>query len=69
MALLCPTVRDVDEVFEKAITAGGTPLKQPQDAPWGGCSGYFMDPDVHVWEIAMNPNWPLDEIGNLQLPG
>ena len=35
---------------------------------WGGYSGYFADPDGHVWEVAHNPFWPLDARGNVTLP-
>ena len=35
---------------------------------WGGYSGYFADPDGHVWELAMNPFWPLSPDGTLTLP-
>ena len=30
---------------------------------WGGTSGYFADPDGHLWEVAHNPFFPLDEEG------
>lgn len=46
---------DVDEAFEKAVAAGAEPVKQPQKVFWGGYSGYFKDPDGHLWEIAHNP--------------
>ena len=26
---------------------------------WGGYSGYFADPDGHLWEIAHNPYWTV----------
>jgi hypothetical protein len=35
---------------------------------WGGYSGYWADPDGHVWEVAMNPFWPLNADGSLTLP-
>ena len=46
---------DVDTVFETAIKAGATKIKKPQDVFWGGYSGYFADPDGHLWEVAYNP--------------
>jgi catechol 2,3-dioxygenase-like lactoylglutathione lyase family enzyme len=46
---------EVDSVFQLAISAGAKSLKQPQDAFWGGYSGYFADPDGYLWEIAYNP--------------
>ena len=45
----------VDEAFEKAVAAGATAVKQPQKVFWGGYSGYFKNPDGHLWEIAHNP--------------
>lgn len=59
----------VDAAFELAISAGATALKRPEPVFWGGYSGYFADPDGHVWELAMNPFWPLAEDGTLTLPG
>ena len=43
-------------------------LKAPEKVFWGGYSGYWADPDGHVWEVAMNPFWPLNEDGSLTLP-
>lgn len=46
---------EVDEVMTQAEKAGATIVKQPQKVFWGGYSGYFKDPDGHLWEIAHNP--------------
>ena len=51
---------EVDHIFQKAINAGATILKEPEEAFWGGYSGYFSDPDGHPWEIAWNPDFPVD---------
>ena len=56
---------EVDAAFAAAVSAGATVLKPPEQADWGGYSGYFADPDGHAWEIAYNPFWPLDEEGYL----
>lgn len=29
--------------------------KAPAPVFWGGYSGYFADPDGHLWELAYNP--------------
>lgn len=58
----------VDAAYAQALAAGATALKTPQTAFWGGYSGYFSDPDGHVWELAHNPFFPLDAAGNLLLP-
>jgi uncharacterized glyoxalase superfamily protein PhnB len=60
---------EVDAAFEQAVGAGATVLKRPEKVFWGGYSGYFADPDGHVWELAMNPFWPLSDDGTLTLPG
>ncbi|MDH5798378.1 MAG: VOC family protein, partial [Paracoccaceae bacterium] len=58
---------EVDAAFARALAAGATALKKPQKVFWGGYSGYFTDPDGHVWEVAMNPFWPLNDDGSLTL--
>lgn len=63
------TEAEVDAAWEAAIAAGARPLKRPEKVFWGGFSGYYADPDGHVWEVAMNPYWPLQEDGSLVLPG
>jgi len=62
------TEAEVDAAYAAALAAGATPLKAPQKVFWGGYSGYFADPDGHVWEMAMNPFWPLAPDGSLTLP-
>lgn len=46
---------DVDALITRAETAGGKVLDKPRDRPWGIYSGYFQDPDGHLWEIMHNP--------------
>lgn len=46
---------EVDALMEQAARAGATIVKPAGDAFWGGYSGYFQDPDGHLWEIAWNP--------------
>ena len=43
-------------------------LKRPGTVFWGGYTGYFTDPDKHIWEVAHNPGFPLSEDGRLMLP-
>jgi uncharacterized protein len=59
---------DVDRVLSEAVAAGAKLLKSGQKVFWGGYSGYFADPDGHVWEVAHNPFWRLDEAGRIMLP-
>jgi catechol 2,3-dioxygenase-like lactoylglutathione lyase family enzyme len=59
---------EVEAVIAEAEAAGGRVVKVAEDAPWGGRSGYFADPDGHLWEVAWNPHFPLAEDGALSLP-
>lgn len=62
------TEAEVDAAFAAALEAGASALKPPQKVFWGGYSGYYADPDGHVWEVAYNPFWPLNPDGSLTLP-
>lgn len=52
---------EVDLVMEQAKKAGATITVPAHEAFWGGYSGYFQDPDGHLWEVAWNPQWELVE--------
>ncbi|MBW2236238.1 MAG: VOC family protein [Deltaproteobacteria bacterium] len=51
---------EADAVMAEALAAGATLVKPAQDVFWGGYSGYFADPDGHLWEVAWNPNFAVD---------
>jgi catechol 2,3-dioxygenase-like lactoylglutathione lyase family enzyme len=59
---------EVEAVLAEAAAAGGRVVKPAQRAFWGGYSGYFSDPDGHLWEVAHNPDFPLDAEGRIELP-
>jgi len=63
-----PTKGDVKMALDAAVAAGGTVKKPAQDVFWGGHSGYFADPDGHLWEVAWNPHWRLTPDGMLEIP-
>lgn len=48
---------EVDEVMALAKNAGANITKPAHDTFWGGYSGYFQDPDGHLWEVVWNPEW------------
>jgi|SRR5690606_27103105 len=48
---------EVDAVMDQAASAGAVIVKSAHDTFWGGYSGYFQDPDGHLWEIVWNPQW------------
>jgi catechol 2,3-dioxygenase-like lactoylglutathione lyase family enzyme len=53
---LVATRADVDAILAQAQAAGATLTDQPHDRPWGIYSGYFRDPDGHLWEVIWNPS-------------
>ena len=46
------TREEVDSVIAKAEAAGGSVVRKPEDAQWGGYFGYFADPDGYLWKVA-----------------
>jgi uncharacterized protein len=63
------TREEVDAVLDEAKAAGATIPKPAEDAFWGGYSGYFADPDGHLWEVAWNPEWRMAADGSIRLDG
>jgi len=47
----------VDAVMRQAAAAEAKIVKQPHDTFWGGYSGYFQDPEGHLWEVVWNPQF------------
>jgi len=58
----------VDAAMAAARAAGATVVKDPTKVFWGGYSGYFTDPDGHLWELAHNPHWTINDDGSVTLP-
>jgi uncharacterized protein len=48
---------EVDAVMRRALHAGARVVKEAHETFWGGYSGYFQDPDGHLWEVVWNPAW------------
>ncbi len=53
--------QEVDEVMAQAARAGATLVKPGHETAWGGYIGYFQDPDAHLWEVAWNPQWVVED--------
>jgi catechol 2,3-dioxygenase-like lactoylglutathione lyase family enzyme len=58
---------DVDAVLAEAEAAGAAITKPAEEAFWGGYTGYFADPDGHLWEVAWNPHWTIEKDGSVKL--
>ena len=67
LAINLASEAEVDAAFGYVASIGAVILKPAEHVFWGGYSGYFADPDGHMWEIAFNPHWPLDDQGLPQL--
>ena len=67
LAINMSTEKDVDRLFDKAVAAGAVAVKRPEPTFWGGYSGYFSDPDGHLWELAHNPFFRLTRRGHIDL--
>ena len=68
LAFNVPDEPSVDAALEAAAKVGGKIVKPGGRAFWGGYTGYFADPDGHLWEVAHNPGFPLDQSGQIRLP-
>jgi catechol 2,3-dioxygenase-like lactoylglutathione lyase family enzyme len=68
LAVNWPDRAAVDDAYAAAVEAGAHVIRRPAPTDWGGYSGYWADPDGHVWEYAHNPFWNLDAGGWL-IPG
>jgi uncharacterized protein len=52
---------EVDDVMAQAAQAGATIIDSARDRFFGGYSGYFRDPDGHIWEVIWNPGMEPEE--------
>ncbi|MEO8589916.1 MAG: VOC family protein [Flavobacteriales bacterium] len=59
------STEEVDALFAELKKNKVTITKEPVKVFWGGYSGYFADPDGHLWEIAHNPFLEMDKDGNV----
>jgi catechol 2,3-dioxygenase-like lactoylglutathione lyase family enzyme len=54
LAQLVASRAEVNRLLAAAEAAGAT-VTPPHDRPWGIYSGYFRDPDGHLWEVIHHP--------------
>jgi catechol 2,3-dioxygenase-like lactoylglutathione lyase family enzyme len=59
------SIAEVDRRFAELTIKGVRILKTPQQAFWGGYSGYVADPEGNLWELAYNPFMTFDDAGNV----
>jgi len=65
-------VPDVYEAYERLREQDVDFVHRPRTVPQGEhlelCSATFRDPDGHVWEVAHNPGFGLNDEGSVVLP-
>lgn len=52
------TVADVDGLFARAVAAGATPQREPEDQPHGARHGTLVDPYGHRWMLSQ----PVEDV-------
>ncbi len=65
LAYCTRTKQEVDSLFESFNKLDVEIIKEPENAFWGGYSGYICDPDKYLWEIAFNPYLQFDAKGDI----
>lgn len=68
LAQMCKTDFEVDKAMSRALAAGAVLLKHAEKTSFGGYSGYFADPDGHVWEAVRAPGFEFTADGGVTLP-
>jgi uncharacterized protein len=68
LAWNCESPEEVDAVLVHAVGCGALLVKAAEKVFWGGYSGYFADPDGHLWEVAHNPFVTFDGEQHIKLP-
>jgi catechol 2,3-dioxygenase-like lactoylglutathione lyase family enzyme len=62
------STEDVRTIVADAVSAGATVTRPPAETFYGGYAACFSDPDGHLWEIAHNPGFPLQDDGSITVP-
>ncbi|MGC5616389.1 VOC family protein [Georgenia sp. Z1491] len=68
LAINVNSAEEVDAALAHATGVGARLVKEPELVEWGGYSGYFADPDGHLWEVAFNPFFPVTDDGTIEVP-
>ena len=68
LAWNCQSEAEVDRAMAHALAVGGRLVKPAVPTSYGGYSGYFADPDGHLWEIVVAPGLSISDTGLLTVP-
>ncbi len=56
LGYMAESKKNVDDILRQAKRAGAEITDAARERPWGIYSGYFKDPDGHLWEVIYNPS-------------
>lgn len=59
--------QEVRDVVAAMVEAGGTIVKEPESAVWGGYHAFVADPQGMCWEVAHNPGWSVADDGTVRI--
>jgi hypothetical protein len=68
LAWNCNSAEEVDAVLDFALSKGAELLKGATTTDYGGYSGYFADPDGHLWEVVVAPGLEVANDRRVHLP-
>ncbi len=51
-AIIFVYLKNVDDIYKKAIANGAKSLVAPETVPWGERQCHILDPDGHRWQLA-----------------
>ena len=68
LAWNCSSQTAVDRAMAHALGVGGRLVKAAGPTSYGGYSGYFADPDGHLWEVVVAPGLSVTDTGLLTVP-
>ncbi len=54
LAFLVDSPEEVDTQYQVIVDKGATPIKSPEDMPWGQRAAFFADPDGNIHELFAN---------------
>ncbi len=68
LSVYSPDEDGVQARYEAALAAGGTCVYEPSQQEWSAFAAQVADPDGHLWELAHNPYFPMDDGGRVRAP-
>ncbi len=58
---------EVQQILDRAVAHGARITSPATKQQWGNTSGYFTDPEGHVWEVSKTARTPLQADGSFRI--